>query len=127
MRVAGRLVGLFWCRTLSPQAAEDLPCVGFNEGIWVSLVCCDFDRRWVKVVEVDRPDDSLEEDAGCKGGRYPIPLAVLGIPGAVPAEVSGVRQIAPRLVLKSVPLAQEVVPAMVANLRIFGGASPTPR
>ena len=100
--------------------------MGFNEGIRVSLVCSDVDRGRVEIVEVDRPNDLLG-DAGCQSDRQPIPLTVLGIPGALPAQVGGVRQVAPRLVLKAVPLAEEVVPTVIADLGYLGVHRPTPR
>ena len=50
-------------------------------------------------------------------------LTVLGDPGALPAEVRGVGQVAPAVVLEPVPLAEEVVAAVVADLD-DRGASP---
>ena len=87
----------------------------FNEGVRVCFVCGDVDFGGVKVVEVNRPDDLLG-DTRREGDRHTILLAVLGIPGALAAEVGGVRQVTPGLVLKAVPLAEEVVPAVIADL-----------
>jgi hypothetical protein len=79
--------------------------VRFNESVGVCLVCSDVDFGGVKVVEVDRPDDLLG-DTGREGDRDTILLALLEIPGALAAEVGGVRQVTPGLVLKAIPLAE---------------------
>ncbi len=118
-RVAGRLVRLFRCRILRAgggkgprQRAVQRRCPGLPR-----MRRCR--RRGVKVVEVNRPDDLLG-DTRREGDRDPILLALLGIPGALAAEMGGVRQVTPRLVLEAVPLAEEVVPAVIANLGDLG-------
>ena len=77
------------------------------------------DLRRIEVVEVDRADHVLG-DAGGQRDRDPVPLAVDLVPGARAAQVRGVGEVAPVLVLEAVPLLDEVVPAVVADLAIAG-------
>ena len=58
----------------------------FDEGLRISLVRGNIDRRRIEIVQVDRPYDLLGDACRERDG-HPIALTVLGIPGALPAEV----------------------------------------
>src|SRR5207342_2426687 len=73
------------------------------------------DRGGVEVIEIDRSDD-LFRDAGRECDGHPIPLPALRIPGALPAQMRRVREVAPRLIFEPLPLTKEIVPAVVADL-----------
>jgi hypothetical protein len=93
--------------------------VGFDEGVGIRFVCGDIDGGGVHVVEVDRSDDVLG-DAGGKGDGDPVAFAVFGVPAALPAQVGGVGEVAPRLVFELLPPPEEVVAVVVADFGDVG-------
>jgi hypothetical protein len=70
----------------APQAVENFAGVRFHGGIRIRLVHGDVDCVRVKLVEVHRPNDLLG-DARREGDRDPVPFTMIGIPGALSAEV----------------------------------------
>ena len=110
IRLGGRLARLTW-----PEPVENLAGVRFNEGLRIGLVRRNINGRRVEIVEIDRPNYILRNTSG-QCHRDPVPLAVLSIPGALATQMSRVRQVAPWLIFKPVPLAEEVVAIVVANL-----------
>ena len=59
-------------------------------------------------------------DAGGQRDADPVALAVDGVPGAGAAQMGGVGEVGPRDVAEAVPLADEVVAAVVADLDDLG-------
>ena len=98
-----------------PQPVEDLAGVRFDEGVGIGLVRGDVDLGRIQVAQVDGLD-GLPRDAGRQRHRHPVALAVLGVPAALAAQVGGVREVAPRAVHEPVPLPEEVVAVVVADL-----------
>ena len=102
-------------RPCSPQAVEVLAGVGHDKRVRVGRPRGRVDLRRVEVVEVDRPGDVLGDAGGQRDGD-PVALAVDLVVGARAAQVRGVGEVAPVEVLEAVPLLDEVVAAVVADL-----------
>jgi len=91
--------------------------VRFHQRVRVGFERPNVDRCWIKVVEVDGAHDFFG-DAGGESDGDTVALAGCGVPGALAAEMSGVSEIPPRLMLELVPLAKEVVAVVVAAVQM---------
>src|SRR5829696_6650720 len=101
-------------RFATAEPVKDLAGVRFDEGVRVGLVGGDVNSGGIEVIEVDLADDVFG-DAGGQRDSDPVAFAALGIPGALAAQMGGVREVAPRNVLELLPLAEEVVAVVVAD------------
>src|SRR4051794_34686789 len=97
------------------QPVQHLAGVRLDERVRVGLVRRHVDAVRVQVAEVDRLHD-LARDPRRQGHPDPVVLPLLHAPGALAAQVRGVREVAPGLVTEALPLPQEVVAAVVADL-----------
>ena len=97
------------------QPVEHLSGVRLHEGVGISFELADVNRLWIEVVQVHGAHEVLG-DASSQGHDHPVALTPLGVPGALPAEVGGVREITPGNITEAVPLTEEVVAVVIADL-----------
>src|SRR4051794_28783195 len=114
VRLAGNLLWL-----PRPEPVEDLAGVRLDEGVRVRLVRGDVNAVGVEVVEVDPTNDVLGDPGGERDGD-PVPLAMHGVPRALAAQMGGVREVTPRHVSVPLPLTEEEVAVVVADLDDVG-------
>src|SRR6478672_8059812 len=102
-------------KTSLSKAKKHLARVRDDERPWVAGELVEVDVRRVEIVEVDPAGDVLG-DPGGQGHRDPVDLAELGVVGPGTAEVRRVGEVAPVIAGEPVPLGEEVVAAVIADL-----------
>src|SRR3954453_9178568 len=99
----------------SPQPVEVFAGVGHDERLGVAVPGGGVDRRGVEVAEVDRARQGLRDAGGQRHGD-PVALALRLVPGPGATQVRGVREVTPVVVLEALPLLDELVAEVVADL-----------
>ena len=89
--------------------------IGDHEGIGVGGPGLQIDLGRIKVVEVDRADDGLR-DGSSQSYRDSQPLARDRVVGADAAQVRAVGQVGQVVAAEPIPLLDEVVAAVIADL-----------